>query len=102
MSYLENLAKFKKAGFKVWEILCADEVNSIFTITEKTDVTKNELSAEDAETIIAFVYDWVMNTEATANELCYIIKDALSDGELTVSDFNDDYDKCRDYINNSF
>lgn len=102
MGYLDNLKKFDETGLKIWELLCADEVRSSFTITEKTNVKVGELSAKDAETIIGFVYDWVMNTEATAAELCEIIKSALEEGELTISDFENDYDACTDYINSSF
>lgn len=102
MGYLDNLKKFDETGLKIWELLCADEVRSSFTITEKTNVKVGELSAKDAETIIGFVYDWVMNTEATAEEVCGVIQLALEEGELTISDFENDYDACTDYINSSF
>lgn len=110
MGYLDNLEKFEKFREEnklngLWELLVADEVSCIFPIADETVITEDDVesvSRKDAETICNYIYDWVMNTEATPSEMCYNIKHALRDGRITIEQLDNFDSEARDVINNMF
>lgn len=108
MGYLDKLEKFEKFRKEnkilLWELLVADEVSCIFSIGDETVITEDsvELSREDAEIVCNYVYDWVMDTEATSNDMCYNIKRALIDGDITIKQLENFEEAARDVLNNMF
>ena len=108
MGYLDKLEKFEKFReenkIMLWELLVADEVSCIFSIGDETDITEDEveLSRKDAEIVCNYVYDWVMDTEATPNEMCYNIKSALIDKDITIKQLENFEEAARDVLNDMF
>ena len=92
MGYYKNqLNKFEETHMNLWEILVADEVTCIFDEDELTD--------EEFEIICYFVYDWIMNSEMSANELVHLIRRCLRDGEFTIQEMDEDPGKITDILN---
>ena len=108
MGYLDKLEKFEKFRKEnkilLWELLVADEVSCTFSIGDETVITEDsvELSREDAEIVCNYVYDWVMDTEATPNEMCYNIKSALIDKDITIKQLENFEEAARDVLNDMF
>lgn len=112
MGYLDKLEKFEKFREEnkvgLWELLVADEVSCVFPIDDidnKTVITEDgivSISREDAEIICNYIYDWVMDTEATPNEMCYNIRHALRDGDITIEQLDNFDEAARDVLNNMF
>ena len=108
MGYWDKLEKFEKFRKEnkilLWELLVADEVSCIFSIGDETVITEDsvELSREDAEIVCNYVYDWVMDTEATPNEMCYNIKSALIDKDITIKQLENFEEAARDVLNDMF
>ena len=108
MGYLDKLEKFEKFRKEnkilLWELLVADEVSCIFSIGDETVITEDsvELSREDAEIVCNYVYDWVMDTEATPNEMCYNIKSALIDKDITIKQLENFEEAACDVLNDMF
>lgn len=107
MGYLDNLKKFDEFLEKhniggITELLVADEVSSIFPIADETVIREYDVesvSKKDAETICEYIYDWVMNTEATAAEVARIMRGCLADGKFTIDDIRNWDPKVRQNIN---
>lgn len=109
MGYLDKLEKFEKFreenNIMLWELLVADEVSCVFSIEDKTVITEDgveSISREDAEIICNYIYDWVMDTEATPNEMCYNIKRALRDGDITIKQLENFEEAARNVLNDMF
>ncbi len=92
-SYFRSvLDKFEKSGFRLWEVLVADEVSCFDTL--------NTLKDEDYDIICNYIYKWAMNSEATPNELARVIDGILRDKEYTIKDFDDDSEELQETIEN--
>ena len=89
MTFKEILEKAKKFDIPVWKLLVVSEVTCQF----------EDLSDEDVEKICEFIYEWVMHTEMPADELCSLIKTCLEENLFTLKDFDSNWDKITDILN---
>ena len=91
MSYMSDLKKVRAEGISVWKLAVANEVDYWFS---------SEYDEEQLEGICEYVYDWVMNTEASPKEVCEGLQTCLEAGEITLREILANDDKVRDKINN--
>lgn len=75
MSFMSNLKKVREMGISVWRLAVANEVDYFFS---------SKYEEEQLEGICEFVYDWVMNTEASPKEVCEGLDNLLADEEITI------------------
>lgn len=78
-----------------------EEIYTYKLLTAREVEDQNLCNRDDKnfETVCEFVYDWILHTEMSVNELCEILSDALTDGEITIDDIVNDQDKVTEYIN---
>lgn len=91
--FREQLDKFNKTGLSVWRVMVAAEVDSHGEI---------QLSEDEFEIVCDFVYEWVMTTEASAQEVTDRVVAALLDGVFTVKDMETDFERVEQIINSTF
>lgn len=98
MGFMEQLKRFNETGLNVYSILVADCVNDIFG-----DIQGGVYYTDaDKEIICNYVYDWILNTTATPDEVASILKQLLVDNEITIKDIAEDNPLVRDKVNNRF
>jgi len=97
MGFLQDLQQFKDTGLDIKRIQVAIEVDYQFY-----DFANFHFSDNDKEVICKYVYEWVDNTSATAQEVAYILWDLLINKKITINDIKFYNDKVRDLINERF
>jgi len=81
--FKKQLETFKKTDLRIWEVLCATEVECLF------DAHEIELTDSQFECVVNFVYDWVMGSEISPNELVQYILIGLEKKDFSLFDFID-------------
>lgn len=85
MSYMSDLRKVEAQGLNVYRLVVANEVDYFFS--------DFNFSEEQLDGICDFVYDWIADTEASAEEVSRELKDLLEEKEITIDqiiDWDDD------------
>lgn len=95
--YKKRLRAFEATGLKLWEVVVADEVECYLN----NHYDEFYLEDEDFDKVCEFVYDWIMNSEAQANEVVRAFFNALRDGNFELSDLYNDYDKVVSAVNSA-
>ena len=97
MTYKQMMDKAKEYNISAWRLLVA---LSVECSEERYDL---KLTDEQFENVCNFVYDWVISTAATAEEvssnLFYII---IENEEYTFDNFTDYWDEITEEINHMF
>ena len=89
MTYKETLERAKRFGISAWQLLAANEVDCQF----------EGLSDEEFELLSDFVYDWLMDTSMSVDELCYLIKSCLDEKVFTIEDIRTNYKFVKEKLN---
>lgn len=88
-----QLDAFNKTGLSIWRVGVANEVDSHGEL---------QLTPDEFETVCGFIYEWVMSTEASIQEVTDRVVAALLNKTFTVKDIEEDYDKVEEIINSTF
>lgn len=97
MGFLQELKQFKNTKLTLKRLQVAVEVDYYFY-----DFANFHFSDNDKEIICKYVYDWVNNTSATAQEVVYILWDLITTIKITINDIKLNNDKVRNLINERF
>ena len=95
-TYRKQLDKFNESGLYLYKVITANEVECLF------DANEIPLSEHEFEVVCDFVYNWIMNSEATAKEVVDVIIREIFDGSITFEDLENDPNKCTTIINGCF
>ena len=95
--FMQDLKQFKDTRLDLKRIHIAVEVDYYFYNFANFYFTDN-----DKEIICKYVYDWVNNTSATAQEVVYILWDLITDKKITINDIKLYNEKVRTLINERF
>ena len=97
MTYKQMMDKAKEYNISAWRLLAA---LSVECSEERYDI---KLTDEQFENVCSFVYDWIISTDATAeeisNNLFYVI---IENEEYTFDNFTDYWSEITDSINHMF
>ena len=88
MTFQETLEVAKKNNILAWKLVVAYAVSIDMDLPE-----------ENYEQVCEFIYDWVSHTSMDVDELCDLISDCLEENLFTLEDFDSDWDKITDILN---
>lgn len=97
MGFLQELKLFKENKLDLKRLQVAFEVDYYFY-----DFANFHFTDDDKEIICKYVYDWIDNTSATAQEITYILWDLITSKKITINDIKFYNDKVRNLINERF
>lgn len=94
LSYRQLLHKYR--NLPVYKLIVADDVDSILIASEAV-----ELNDDEFELVCMYVYDYIMNSDISADELVNYIHDAHMEG-LPIIEYilNDKWKKADEIIYN--
>ena len=93
MSYMSDLKKVRADGISVWRLAVANEVDYWFS---------SEYDEDQLEGICEYVYDWVMNTEASPKEVCEGLSNCLVNEEITIEEIINGDSNVEEKLNKQF
>lgn len=97
MTFKQILDKARENHIPAYKLMVATEVDNYIVEQEIT------LNAEEFETICEFVYDWVLNTSATAYEVIVNLFRTIADDDyVKFSNINEHWDYLTEKINRMF
>lgn len=99
MTFKQLLSKAKENNILAYRLVVATEVENYL------DINGTQVSEDVYEAICEFVYDWVLNTEASATEVVDNLVRAIEDNdqfEFTVESISDNWQELTDIINRMF
>ena len=103
-TFMNDLRKAEANGISPWKLMVAAEVKNQFEDSDQG------FTDEDLEAICEYVYDWVMDTEATPAEvvealdtlLWVDVNDPDYEPEITIDQIKNWDPIVRDKVNNCF
>jgi hypothetical protein len=99
MTFKQVLSKAKENNILAYKLVVATEVDNYL------DINEIQVSEDVYEAICEFVYDWVLNTDASANEVVDNLVKAIEGNDqfdFTVYSINDNWQELTDIINRMF
>lgn len=99
MTFKQLLSKAKENNILAYRLVVATEVENYL------DINGTQVSEDVYEAICEFVYDWVLNTEASATEVVDNLVRAIEENdqfEFTVESISDNWQELTDIINRMF
>jgi hypothetical protein len=99
MTFKQVLDKAKENDIRAYKLLVATEVDNYL------DINDIQVSEDTYEAMCEFVYDWVLNTDASANEVVDNLVRAIENNDqfdFTVDSINDNWQELTDIINRMF
>ena len=99
MTFKQVLSKAKENNILAYKLVVATEVDNYL------DINDIQVSEDVYETMCEFVYDWVLNTDASANEVVDNLVKAIENNDqfdFTVDSINDNWQELTDIINRMF
>jgi hypothetical protein len=99
MTFKQILDKAKENNILAYRLVVATEVENYL------DINDTQVSEDVYEAICEFVYDWVLNTEASATEVVSNLVRAIENNDqfdFTVDSINDNWQELTDIINRMF
>jgi hypothetical protein len=99
MTFKQVLDKAKENNILAYKLVVATEVDNYL------DINDIQVSEDTYEAMCEFVYDWVLNTDASANEVVDNLVRAIENNDqfdFTVDSINDNWQELTDIINRMF
>lgn len=99
MTFKQILDKAKENNIPAWRLTVGTEVDSYL------DNKEVKVDEDTFETICEFVYDWVINTEATPYEVVNNLMEAINENdqfELTSESISNNWQELTEVINRMF
>jgi hypothetical protein len=99
MTFKQVLSKAKENNILAYKLVVATEVDNYL------DINDIQVSEDTYEAMCEFVYDWVLNTDASANEVVDNLVRAIENNDqfdFTVDSINDNWQELTDIINRMF
>jgi hypothetical protein len=99
MTFKQVLDKAKENDIRAYKLLVATEVDNYL------DIKDIQVSEDAYEAMCEFVYDWVLNTDASATEVVSNLVRAIEGNDqfnFTVNSINDNWQELTDIINRMF
>jgi hypothetical protein len=99
MTFKQVLSKAKENNILAYKLVVATEVDNYL------DINEIQVSEDTYEAMCEFVYDWVLNTDASANEVVDNLVRAIKNNDqfdFTVDSINDNWQELTDIINRMF
>lgn len=99
MTFKQVLSKAKENNILIYKLVVAAEVENYL------DINDTHVSEDVYEALCEFVYDWVLNTEASATEVVDNLVRAIEGNdqfEFTVDSISDNWQELTDIINRMF
>jgi hypothetical protein len=97
MTFKEILDKASENSIQVWHLVAANEVACYM------DDKELELNEEEFEQVSHFVYDWIINTDATPYEVVNALMDVIQNNDrYSFSEIYRDWDELTEEINDRF
>jgi hypothetical protein len=99
MTFKQVLSKAKENNILAYKLVVATEVDNYL------DINEIQVSEDTYEAMCEFVYDWVLNTDASANEVVDNLVRAIENNDqfdFTVDSINDNWQELTDIINRMF
>ena len=99
MTFKQVLSKAKENNILAYKLVVATEVDNYL------DINDIQVSEDAYEAMCEFVYDWVLNTDASANEVVDNLVKAIENNDqfdFTVDSINDNWQELTDIINRMF
>lgn len=96
--YRKLIERLEEQDISIYRALCAYEVEALL----------EEYIGEDDDqlfdVVCDFVYDWYINSDASANDVVRWISEAIENGELLIKDFldYDKWDEITDFLNEDY
>ena len=99
MTFKQVLKVAEENKIRAYQLVVAQEVENYL------DINDTQVSEDVYEAICEFVYDWVLNTEASATEVVSNLVRAIEGNdqfEFTVESISDNWQELTDIINRMF